>query len=160
MAESKQHKINRLEDEISRLKEQIANRECVADSKGYCGYSQETMNALVRERDGLIAKIKEMCFQEKESKVERENLLNEINSLILDNSVLTKACDDKDEALKILGDKLKAKEDENKELKIEKYMLAVPLYMRGMLERGEIEKEKLDKWFEQALKGESNERID
>lgn len=40
-----------------------------------------------------------------------------------------------------------------KELEIEKYKLVVPIYMWGMLERGEIKKEDLDKWYKQALKG-------
>lgn len=47
--------IDRLAAENVKLKEQIANRECVADSKGYCGYSQETMNAFIKERDDLTA---------------------------------------------------------------------------------------------------------
>ncbi len=40
---------------------------------------------------------------------------------------------------------------ENARLKIEKYMLIVPSYMRGMLERGEISQKDLDKWYKQAL---------
>lgn len=47
---------------------------------------------------------------------------------------------------------------ENARLKIEKYMLIVPSYMRGMLERGEISQKDLDKWYKQALKGNPNDR--
>ena len=47
--------IHRLQKENAKLKEQLANRECVADGQGCCGYSQETMNALVAERDALKA---------------------------------------------------------------------------------------------------------
>ena len=52
--------IDRLTAENVKLKEQIANRECIADNKGYCGYSQETMNALIKERDDLTIENKRL----------------------------------------------------------------------------------------------------
>jgi len=46
---------------------------------------------------------------------------------------------------------------ENKRLKIDKYRLVVPLYMQGMLEKGDIPKEHLEIWFEHALEKRDSE---
>ena len=64
------NEIIRVTTENAKLKGQLANRECVTGGQGYCGYSQETMNALVAERDALKAENK--AHAERIEKLEKE----------------------------------------------------------------------------------------
>lgn len=62
-----------LSAENDKLKDQIAKRQCVSDSQGYCGYSQETMNALVAERNNLTQENAELrtALNEKTERIEK-----------------------------------------------------------------------------------------
>jgi len=49
------NRIQTLTAEKAELNEQLAKRQCVTGGEGYCGYSQQTMDALVKERNALAA---------------------------------------------------------------------------------------------------------